>query len=130
MSEQINTAETGVTTPGTDDKMFTQEDVNRIVGKRLAEERAKAEPTLAQREQELAQREFLFNAKEILTGKGLPVSLLDAMNTSSPEAFDKSLAVIEEQFKQHQGPVRTQLPHQGAPNVSQDSQLRRVMGLK
>ena len=54
---------------GTGEKTFTQEDVNRIVGERLAKEKAKnsGEADLAKREQELAQRELHMTAKELLS---------------------------------------------------------------
>ena len=38
-------------------KTFSQDDVNRIVGERLAAEKRKGEAALAEREQQLAQRE-------------------------------------------------------------------------
>ena len=43
---------------GTGEKTFTQEQVNAIVSKRLAEEKAKSESVLNKREAELNQREM------------------------------------------------------------------------
>ena len=40
------------------EKTFTQEDVNRIVSKRLSEEKQKAEADIAKREAQLKQKEF------------------------------------------------------------------------
>lgn len=77
-------------------KTFTQEDVNRFVSKRISEEKAKIEAELVKREQELQHKEFVFSAKETLTNKGLPHELLDALNTSSPEAFTRSLDILEQ----------------------------------
>lgn len=49
------------------EKLFTQEDVNRIVADRLAKERAKGQPSAAdQREQELAQRELALECRDYL----------------------------------------------------------------
>lgn len=84
-----------------DEKTFTQDEVNKIVQERLAKEKAKYDTALEEKEKELTQREFLLEARETLTAKGLPADLLDALNTSSNEAFDKSLSIIEEQFKAH-----------------------------
>ncbi len=75
-------------------KTFTQEQLNAIVGERLAKEKTKSDAALAAREKELADKEFRFEAKEMLIGRGLPADLLDALNTSSREAFEKSLSII------------------------------------
>ena len=85
---------------GAGGKTFTQEDVNRIVGERLAKEKAKNtnETDLAKREQELAQRELKLLARETLSSKGLPAELLDALNCSDKETMEKSIATIEKVF--------------------------------
>ena len=80
---------------GAGEKTFSQDDVNRIVGERLAAEKRKGEAALAEREQQLAQRELLLTAKEKLTESGLPVELLDALNVSSPEAMEKAITTVK-----------------------------------
>ena len=80
---------------GAGEKTFSQEDVNRIVDERLAKEKAKGEAALAEREQQLAQRELLLTAKEKLTENGLPVELVDALNVSSNEALEKALSIVK-----------------------------------
>ena len=75
-------------------KTFTQEQVNAIIGERLAKEKAKGDAAFAEREQPLAQRELLLTAKEKMTEQGLPLELLDALNVSSPEALEKSLNIV------------------------------------
>lgn len=76
-------------------KTFNQDQVNAIVQKRLAEDREKASKELGGREQELAQREFRLNSRQKLIDKGYPETLLDALNCSSEEAFDKALGIID-----------------------------------
>lgn len=88
----------GAHNPADGEKTFTQEDVNRIVGERLARDRARAESELVQREQSLQQRELLLSAKEALHAKGYSPELLEALNYSSSKALEKSLAIIEKQF--------------------------------
>ena len=78
-----------------DKKTFTQDDVNRIVQDRLAKDRAKASEEISRREQELAQREFRLNSRQKLLDRGLPESILDALNCSSETAFDKALETID-----------------------------------
>lgn len=64
-------------------KTFTQEQVNAIIGERLAKEKSKADAALAEKEQQLAQRELTLTAKERLNEMDLPIELLDALNISS-----------------------------------------------
>ena len=68
MEENTNQVQeqTAVETEG---KTFSQEDVNRIVGERLAKEKAKNESDWQQREQDLQKRELRMTAKEYLNEK-------------------------------------------------------------
>ena len=87
-------------------KTFSQDDVNRIVGERLAKEKVKGEAALAEREQQLAQRELLLTAKEKLTENGLPVELVDALNVSSPEALEKALSTVKTVMDKYKAEAR------------------------
>lgn len=80
-------------------KTFTQEEVNQIVSKRLAEDRAKQAQDLAKREQEVTRRELHITATETLKSKKLPESLLGILDLTSQEAFEKSLAIAEGAIK-------------------------------
>ena len=80
---------------GAGETTFTQEQVNKIVSDRLVREKVKSEAALAEREQQLAQRELLLTAKEKLTDAGLPVELLNALNVSSPEAMEKAITTLK-----------------------------------
>ncbi len=86
---------------GAGEKTFTQEDVNAIVGKRLAEEKAKGQAVLAEKERQLTQRELTLTAKERLNDMGLPAELFDALNVSSSEALEKSLTTIKTVFEKY-----------------------------
>ena len=120
-------------------KTFGQDDVNRIVGERLAAEKRKGEAALAEREQQLAQRELLLTAKEKLTESGLPVELLDALNVSSPEAMDKAITtlkgVIDKIKAEAPKPFTIHGAHPGESGrrpelgMGGDSSLRKAMGL-
>ena len=129
MSETDN-----IITPATEDKTFTQEQVNAIISERLAKEKSKTDATLAEREQELTRKEFLLQARETLTTKGLPVSLLDALNTSSPEAFTKSLEILEAE-KKHIAPTPPPPPYAAGTGKERilggdTDYIREGMGLK
>lgn len=121
---------------GTGAKTFSQDDVNRIVGERLAKEKAKGEAAFAEREQQLAQRELLLSAKEKLTENGLPVELVDALNVSSPEALEKALSIVKTVMDKHKAEARPikisgAKPAESLSSVNNtgNSSLRKAMGL-
>lgn len=121
---------------GTGAKTFSQDDVNRIVGERLAKEKAKGEAAFAERERQLAQRELLLTAKEKLTENGLPVELVDALNVSSPEALEKALSIVKTVMDKHKAEARPikisgAKPAESLSGVKNtgNSSLRKAMGL-
>ena len=81
-------------------KLFSQEDVNRILAERLKREREKfiraantrvqqKEADLIEREKNLTARESRLNCREYVKGKGYPEELLTALDTSDFEDFKK-----------------------------------------
>lgn len=80
-------------------KLFSQEELNRILGERLAKERAKTEAEYAKREKELRQREFQLKAKEILAAKNMPEELMTALNCTDEETMAESVSTIEKYIK-------------------------------
>lgn len=82
------------------EKLFSQEDVNRIVKERLDRDRARrapAEPSEAEKQEAaLTARENRLSCREHLLDKGLPSSLLDAFDTSDFEKFKKAVDVVSE----------------------------------
>ena len=102
------------TNPETGEKTFTQEQVNAIIGERLAKEKNKADAALAEREQQLVKRELLITAKERINEMGLPMELLEALDISSPEALDKAITAAKkafEQAKKKKEPLRVYEPN-------------------
>ncbi len=130
-----NTNPTGETTSTQEGKTFTQEQLNAIVGERLAKEKTKNDAALAEKERELAQRELQLTAKEKLTAKGLPVELMDALNISTPEALDKAITIIEStidaKLKERPATKFTGFtPHESAHKpLSGDGGIREAFGL-
>lgn len=128
------------------EKTFTQEDVNRIVQERLAKEKAKnsGDADFAKREQELVQRELHMTAKEMLSEKGLPVQLFDALNCTDKEAMEKSIVTIETVFNEYKANATSNIQFKGfqpggtgmIPNVGKtaddddDLKIRKAMGLR
>lgn len=95
MENIIDTANTALTnsTPeengGSSEKMFTQDDVNRIVSERLAREREKLTqpPKEDEREQALKARENKLDCRDYLDAKKYPAALLAVLDTSDAEKF-------------------------------------------
>lgn len=103
MSTENLNAETNVTqteNKGETNKTFTQEQVNAIVSDRLARDRQKQSEEMSKKEQELAQREFRLNSRQKLIDRGYSESLMDALNCSSEEAFNKALDIIDSLIKE------------------------------
>lgn len=144
MAEQMNQNQNAdpAAGQGTGEKTFTQDDVNRIVQERLAKEKAKnsGEADFAKREQELAQRELHMTAKELLSEKGLPVQLFDALNCTDKETLEKSIATIETVFNEYKANATGNIKFKGfqpgsgskmsdAGDVG-DLEIRKAMGLR
>lgn len=78
------------------EKLFTQEDVNRIVSERLARERAKAEPSPDDaREADLKAREARLSCREYIAEGGYPVDLLELFDTTDAERFKAAVEKLD-----------------------------------
>lgn len=116
------------------ERTFTQEQVNAIVGKRLAEAKASNEAALSKREAELNRRELQIRARELLAERGLPKNLADVLRYEDEESLKAAINVIEHTrgFKENEPPQRRITPNvlpKGGNNVDGDP-LRQAMGLK
>lgn len=88
--------------PENGEKTFTQEQVNAIIGERLAKEKnkedaafAKREAQFAEREAQLANREALFELKDQLKEMGLPAELLPVLNVQDKAALNTALEALK-----------------------------------
>ena len=86
------------------ERLFTQDDVNRIVSERLARERQKTEPAAVDvREAELKARESRLDCRDYLEdlvkgGKAASgvAGLIDVLDTSDKEKFQKTVNALLE----------------------------------
>lgn len=90
---QVNQSEKGTAAEG--GKLFTQDDVNRIIGERLSRVKNDSSQELQEREQKATARELQLDAREMLMDAGLPKELLSAINCSTKEAMENSIKVIQ-----------------------------------
>lgn len=116
-----------------DNRTFSQEDVNNIVQKRLAEEKAKYEKQLQDMQAEVTRRENRLSAAGKLQAKGLPSELIDLVKLDDEKSMDDSIALLEKTHKQTQSsavPTRIQgaTPASSVGTQSGD-RIREAMGL-
>ncbi len=79
------------------EKMFTQADLDRIIGERLA--RAKQTADSAERETVLKARESRLDCREFLSDKHYPVELLDILDTSDSKTFQENVERLAKLFQ-------------------------------
>jgi len=123
--------------PAAGERTFSQDDVNRIVGERLATEKRKQDAAFAEREQELARREALYDLRDQLKDMGLPDELLPVLNVQDKEALKKALEALKKHIddqataKQEYKVYQPNLLRTGtAPEAeSPDRKLREAMHL-
>lgn len=118
------------------EKLFTQEEVNRIIGERLS--RVKTDST-----QELQARELQLDAREKLMDAGLPKELLGAINCSTKEAMENSIKVIQGLYGKNSNSKPEKPVYRVSTGISSNSNgsgnykdsddpsaIRKAMGLK
>lgn len=83
------------------EKMFTQEDVNKIVSERLARDRESraAQQQNDERETALKAREAKLDCREFVKEQGYPEDLLDLLDTSDSESFKKTAEKLAAVFR-------------------------------
>ena len=111
--EQQPTTPTPEASGGQGEKLFTQDDVNRIVSDRLARERAKAEPDT--REAELKAREARMDCREFLSDKKYPADLLDILPTADVDTFKASVEQLVGLFRRMEDDGPTIIVDTAAP---------------
>lgn len=139
-----NTAESTENHNQKQEKYFTQADLDRIIGERLARVKTETDPELQAREQKCAQRELRLDARERLADAGLPKELLSAINCSTKEDMEKSIKVIQSLYgniaagnaaKNRTGTYRVSTSSSGgctgcSSGVNDPVAIRQAMGLK
>ena len=136
MSDTINTnqnQEQQPTTPtpeangGQGEKLFTQADLDRIIGERLARERAKAEPSSEDaREADLKAREARLSCREYIAGEGYPADLLELFDTTDADKFKEAVEKLDgmvetqELMKAVNAYYRKEKTLDGCPDLTQE----------
>lgn len=141
MNKNINEQPNNATPAGNGEqagKMFTQDEVNRIVSDRLARERAKAEPKEDEREIALREREKAVEAREARYKcedyfaklniderfKGeLEKDFLSALDASDFDKFKAAVDILGKWFITKTEVIGTRTPYPAGINTSIDARL-------
>lgn len=87
----------------TNDKTYTHEELDKIVQDSIAAEREKLQKehsaAMAEMEQSIKVRELRMNAIEQLQSKGLPTSLVDALNCSDEDTMNNSIKILSKAYE-------------------------------
>ena len=113
-----------------EERVFTQEELEEILQKRLARERRNRPGTdgLQSREKELENRELLVEAKERLAEAGLPAALAQVLRYEDKAALEKAIDLISG-LDTARSVSWGQRPSGGRAEAQEDT-IRRAMGLE
>lgn len=119
---------------GSEEKTFTQEEVDEIVRKRLLRERKKTgseDTTGTDREKALEERELHVMAREKLLEVGMPAKLADILRYNDEESLTEALETIKGMGIENAGqPGRSWGMRQTSRGRDgADAQIRKAMGL-
>lgn len=109
-------------TPEKVEKTFTQEEVNAIVGRRLAEQKASGSKELDDREKALDQREMELKARELLSSQGLPKELADILKYSDESSLNAAIDMIRNVRDKNNGfrVIENRLPDGASHETNRD----------
>lgn len=113
-----------------EERVFTQEELEEILQKRLARERRNRPGTdgLQSREKELENRELQVEAKERLAEAGLPAALAQVLRYEDKAALEKAIDLISG-LDTARSVSWGQRPS-GGRAAAQEDPIRRAMGLE
>lgn len=118
----------GQGTPQTNERMFTQDEVNRIVQDRLARVKVANEPD--QRELDLQSRGLALYARERIEENGLDKTLADELKGMDKATIDKVIKIIAPMAQRMNEPIRNAVGPTNGKAMGSDASIRAAMGLK
>ena len=118
----------GQGTPQTNERMFTQDEVNRIVQDRLARVKVANEPD--QRELDLQSRELALYARERIEENGLDKTLADELKGMDEATIDKVITILAPMAQRMNELIRNAVGPTNGKAMGSDASIRAAMGLK
>ena len=128
MNNQINTNGQGTT----EEKTFTQEQLNAIVGKRLAEQKAALSAELDQRAENIARKELEFKAAAMLSDAGLPKELAGMLKYDNDKELIAAVAELNK-IKGTKGECRILGPNKlpkSSGSYDESDTIKKAFGLQ
>lgn len=119
-----------------DEKLFTQADLDRIIGQRLAKAKENEAPELAERERQLNQRELELEARVAFMAADVPSDLLDIIKINSKEDIEKAVEVLRGYTAKKESDPSKWVRSTASSNVRaggydrKDAEIRAAMGIK
>lgn len=107
------------------EKIFTQDEVNRIVQERLARAKAQQEP--GQKEQELAQRENDLYIREQVAAHGFPADIAGELKGLDKGTVDRCIKILKPYIDRMNEPIMN--PVRGTRGIVEPDSIRQAMGL-
>lgn len=113
------------------EKMFTQSDVNRIIGERLSRDKSKENEAFEKRESDLTARELRFSARQLLAEKGLPTELADILKLDDEKSVTEAVELLSQFIgkKEQSFPKIKERRLPESTNTEDNGKLRRAFGL-
>ena len=111
----------------TEEKKYTDADLDRIIAKRIARERNRLskmfkdeqeESDMEKRERDITRRELKADARERLSDAGYPVALADILNYEDNDAFEESYEQVTDIFTKALGKQLKKAFSGGTPKAS------------
>ena len=124
----VTQANEGQGTSQTNERMFTQDEVNRIVQDRLARVKVANEPD--QQELDLQSRELALYARERIEENGLDKTLADELKGMDKATIDKVIKIIAPMAQRMNEPIRNAVGPTNGKAMGSDASIRAAMGLK
>ena len=108
------------------EKLFTQEDVNRIVGERLARVKGQNEPD--SKERELQQKENELFIREIVLDKKLPQEVAEVLKGLDKDKINNIITALNPYLQKLSEPIIN--PTGATGGGGKPDMIREAMGLK
>ncbi len=116
------------------ERVFTQDDVNRIVGERLSKERDKLDKEYALKNAELEKHKLDIEIEKILKDNNIPLELKEILKGDNIETANKKISIFKDELNrlvdiEIEKRLRGTTPKQNTNINGVDCDIRQAFGL-
>lgn len=126
MAEENKNTQQGENEPESG-KIFTQEEVNKIVQQRLERAKSKEPDELAKREAELNKREMNLTIREQLSSAGLPNELAGVISAQDEDEAIEKIEILKKYIESQ--PAHSKAEYNPVKGEVKTDPIREAMGL-